>query len=88
MNRLLKTSAAPMLIPRLAIGLIFFSEGLQKYIRPDEAGTGRFAKIGISNPAFWAYFTGSFKIVCGLLILIGFLTGLHPFYYLSSWLLL
>ena len=34
-------------------------------------GTGRFAKIGFSNPAFWAYFVGSFEIVCGILILFG-----------------
>ncbi len=76
MNRLLKTSATCMLIPRVVVGLIFPSEGLQKYIRPDEVGAGQFAEIGISNPAFWAYFTGSFEIICGSLVLVGFLTRL------------
>lgn len=63
-----------MLLCRLVVGLIFLSEGLQKYITPDITGTGRFAKIGFSNPSFWAYFTGGFEIICGILILIGLLT--------------
>lgn len=62
-----------MLLCRLAVGLIFLSEGLQKYITPDITGAGRFAKIGFSNPSFWAYFTGGFEIICGILILIGLL---------------
>lgn len=41
-----------------------------------EVGTGRFEKIGFSDPAFWAYFTGSFEIVCGILILFGLFTRL------------
>jgi uncharacterized membrane protein YphA (DoxX/SURF4 family) len=76
MNRILKTGNIPTLLCRLAVGLIFLSEGLQKYITPDATGTGRFAKIGFSNPSFWAYFTGSFEIVCGILILAGLLTRL------------
>jgi uncharacterized membrane protein YphA (DoxX/SURF4 family) len=76
MKRILETSPVPTLLCRLAVGLIFLSEGLQKYIRPEEVGTGRFEKIGFPNPALWAYFTGSFEIVCGILILLGFLTRL------------
>lgn len=75
MNRILKTGNIPTLLCRIAVGAIFLSEGLQKYITPD-AGAGRFAKIGFSNPALWAYFTGSFEIVCGILVLIGLLTRL------------
>lgn len=76
MKRILETSPVPTLLCRLAVGLIFLSEGLQKYIRPEVVGTGRFEKISFPNPAFWAYFTGSFEIVCGILILLGFLTRL------------
>ena len=39
-------------------------------------GTGRFEKIGFADPSFWAYFTGAFEIICGILILLGFLTRL------------
>jgi putative oxidoreductase len=74
MIKLLKTSSIPTLLCRLAVGLIFFSEGLQKFLFPDEVGAGRFTKIGFSNPSFWAHFTGTFEIICGFLILIGLLT--------------
>ena len=73
---IVRTDNTPTLLCRLAVGLIFFSEGLQKYITPDATGVGRFDKIGFSDPAFWAYFTGSFEILCGILILFGLLTRL------------
>lgn len=63
-------------IPRLIVGLIFLSEGIQKYLFPALVGTGRFEKIGFVDPAFWAYFTGAFEIICGIFILIGLLTRL------------
>jgi uncharacterized membrane protein YphA (DoxX/SURF4 family) len=76
MKRIFRTANPPILFIRLAVGLIFLSEGLQKYILPGTAGTGRFAKIGFENPAFWAYFTGSFEIVCGILVVTGLFTRL------------
>jgi putative oxidoreductase len=71
-----KTSKISTLLFRLYVVFIFFSEGLKKYLFPVELGTGRFEKIGFSNPAFWAYFTGTFEMVCGILILIGLFTRL------------
>ena len=71
MKKIIKTGNVPTLIIRLVVGLIFLSEGLQKYITPETVGTGRFAKIGFSNPAFWAYWVGSYEIVCAILILFG-----------------
>jgi putative oxidoreductase len=79
MIRIIRTSDIPTLLLRLAVGLIFLSEGIQKYLFPDSLGTGRFAKIGFSNPSFWADFVGVFEIVCGILILIGLLTRLAAF---------
>jgi len=64
------------LIIRLVVGLIFLTEGIQKYLFPEMLGTGRFLKIGFSNPAFWAYFTGAFEIICGVLIIFGILVRL------------
>lgn len=60
-----------LIIPRLIVGLIFLSEGIQKFATPAETGPGRFAKIGFSHPEFWAYFTGSFETICAVLILCG-----------------
>jgi putative oxidoreductase len=61
---------------RLTVGLIFLTEGIQKYLFPELLGTGRFTTIGFSNPAFWAYFTGTFEIICGTLIILGLITRL------------
>ena len=62
------------LLPRLIVGLIFLSEGIQKYLFPELLGTGRFEEIGFADPAFWAYFTATFEMICGLFILIGLFT--------------
>jgi len=62
------------LLIRLIVGLIFLTEGIQKYLFPELLGTGRFLTIGFHNPAFWAYFTGTFEIICGTLILVGLVT--------------
>ncbi|MFN8254946.1 MAG: DoxX family protein [Bacteroidales bacterium] len=76
MNRIFYTSDTSTLIPRLITGLVFLSEGIQKFIVPDAVGAGRFAKIGFEHPEFWASFTGIFEIICGAFILIGLLTRL------------
>jgi putative oxidoreductase len=65
-----------ILLVRLVVGLIFLTEGIQKYLFPDLLGTGRFLKIGFSDPAFWAYFTGTFEIICGALLVLGLLVRL------------
>jgi uncharacterized membrane protein YphA (DoxX/SURF4 family) len=75
MKRFLNTTNAPLLVCRIVVGLIFLSEGIQKFILA-APGIDRFTKIGFNHPLFWAYFVGSFEIVCGLLILIGFYTRL------------
>ena len=54
----------------MVVGLIFLSEGVQKFILAGP-GIDRFTKIGFSHPLFWAYFVGSFEIICGIFILIG-----------------
>lgn len=74
--KILNTASVPTLIPRLVVGLIFLSEGLQKFLTPGTTGAGRFEKIGFAEPEFWANFTGIFEITCGSLILIGLFTRL------------
>jgi len=70
-NILTTDSDKKMILLRIIVGLIFLSEGIQKYLFPETIGTGRFEKIGFDNPVFWAYFTATFEIVCGSLVLIG-----------------
>jgi putative oxidoreductase len=76
MKRILNTKNLPTLLIRLTVGLIFFSEGIQKFLFPDIVGVDRFTKIGFANPFFWAYFTACFEIVCGVLVILGLITRL------------
>ena len=69
-----KGSGTAILI-RLAVGLIFLTQGILKYIDP-KMGVERFARIGFPHPFFTAHFVGTFEIVCGLLVLIGSWTRL------------
>src|ERR1039458_1359262 len=55
---------------RLAVGLIFFTQGVLKYIDPNMGVVG-FTRIGFPHPYFTAHFVGTFEIVCGFLVLIG-----------------
>lgn len=62
-----------MIFIRIAVGLIFFTQGVLKYIDA-KMGVERFARIGFPHPAFTAHFVGAFEIVCGLLVLAGLWT--------------
>jgi putative oxidoreductase len=61
-------------IVRLMVGLVFLSEGIQKFLFPDAIGAGRFAKLGIPYPDFFGPFVGAIEITCGFLLIIGLLT--------------
>jgi putative oxidoreductase len=58
---------------RLAVGLIFSTQGILKYIDPN-MGVNRFTRIGFPHPYFTAHFVGAFEVICGILVLIGLLT--------------
>ena len=76
-QKIVRTSAPPaVILIRLVVGGVFLSEGVQKFLFPDEVGAGRFSKIGIPNAEVTAPFVGVVEIVCGALILIGLLTRL------------
>ena len=62
------------IIIRIMVGIVFLSEGIQKFIFPAIRGAGRFEKIGLPLPEFLGTFVGAFEIICGALILIGLLT--------------
>jgi uncharacterized membrane protein YphA (DoxX/SURF4 family) len=74
---LLSPTAAPrsVLLVRLAVGLIFFSQGILKFI-DSNLGVVRFTRIGFPHPYFTAHFVGTFEVACGLLVLLGLWTRL------------
>lgn len=77
LRKIIVTHAPPsVILIRLLVGAVFLSEGIQKFINPAEVGAGRFAKIGLPSPEILASVVGAFEIVCGALVLLGFLTRL------------
>ena len=74
-KRLIQSHApSSVFLIRFVVGGVFLSEGIQKFLYPAENGAGRFVKIGIPAPDAMGPFVGVVEIVCGVLILIGFLT--------------
>lgn len=68
-------SKATILI-RLIVGVVFLSEGIQKFLFPVLRGVGRFEKIGLPSPEFLGSFVGFFEVFCGLLVVVGLFTRL------------
>jgi uncharacterized membrane protein YphA (DoxX/SURF4 family) len=65
--------ARSIVLIRLAVGLIFFTQGILKYVDPN-MGVNRFTKIGFPHPYFTAHFVGTFEVICGAFVLLGALT--------------
>ena len=76
-TRLIDPKRQPaFLLIRLTVGAVFLSEGIQKFLFPDQLGVGRFVQIGIPAPHVFAPLVGAVEIVCGLMLLLGLLTRL------------
>ena len=61
----------PMTLIRCIVGIVFLTEGLLKFIHPQDLGAGRFARIGLPWPDVLAPATAVVEIVGGLLLLAG-----------------
>jgi uncharacterized membrane protein YphA (DoxX/SURF4 family) len=75
-NSASSNASSAIILVRLAVGGVFLSEGIQKFLFPDALGVGRFAKIGIPAPHVMAPFVGVMEIVCGALLILGLFTRL------------
>jgi uncharacterized membrane protein YphA (DoxX/SURF4 family) len=64
------------ILVRLLVGGVFLAEGIQKFLFPAALGVGRFIKIGIPAPQFFAPFVGVVEILCGALLIVGLFTRL------------
>ncbi len=71
----IRSEGAPSaaLFIRLAVGLIFLTQGILKYTDP-HMGILRFERIGFPFPGPLALTVGSFEMLCGGLILLGLAT--------------
>ena len=71
-RKLMTTSSSKSIVLiRLLVGLVFLSEGIQKFLFPEAVGVGRFVKIGLPAPELLAYAVAVFEITCGILIALG-----------------
>ena len=68
-------SSGAIVLIRIAVGLIFSSQGLLKFLDP-AMGVNRFTRIGFPHPYFTAHFVGTFEMIFGLLVLFGVVTRL------------
>jgi uncharacterized membrane protein YphA (DoxX/SURF4 family) len=65
----------PMILIRVAIGLVFLIEGALKFVFPDEFGVAFFASCGIPFANLVAPCVGGVEIAGGILILLSFFAG-------------
>ena len=70
---LVPVSAGSIILVRIAVGVIFATQGFLKYADPN-MGVNRFARIGFPAPLSTAHFVGAFEMVCGILVLLGLWT--------------
>jgi uncharacterized membrane protein YphA (DoxX/SURF4 family) len=74
-RRILESRApSAVALIRVAVAIVFVSEGIQKFLYPAALGAGRFAKIGIPAPDVMGPFIGVIEIACGALVLVGLFT--------------
>jgi putative oxidoreductase len=64
------------LLIRTMVGVVFLSEGIQKLLFAEKLGAGRFEVIGLPVPEVLGPLVGTTEIICGVLVLAGFLTRL------------
>jgi uncharacterized membrane protein YphA (DoxX/SURF4 family) len=75
MRELFITDApAATVLVRVLTGSVFLSEGIQKFLHPADLAAGRFVKIGIPSPEIMGPFVGGCEVLCGALLIVGFLT--------------
>jgi uncharacterized membrane protein YphA (DoxX/SURF4 family) len=67
--------ALPLHLLRIVVALVFFTEGLLKFLLPDELGPGRFARIGLPVPLQLAQFVAILEMLGACALLLNFFAG-------------
>jgi len=65
----------PMILVRVVVGLVFVTEGILKFVRPAELGSGRFAHIGLPLPYVLAPVVGAVEIAAGAAVILNLYAG-------------
>lgn len=67
--------ALPQHLLRIIVSIIFFTEGLLKFLWAEELGAGRFARIGLPVPTQLAQFVALLEMVAALALFFNLFTG-------------
>lgn len=65
----------PMILVRVIVGAVFLTEGILKFARPAELGSGRFAHIGLPMPSVLAPVVGAVEIAGGTAVILNLFAG-------------
>ncbi|MGB6974445.1 MAG: DoxX family protein [Terracidiphilus sp.] len=65
----------PLLLVRVIVGTVFLTEGILKFMRPEELGAGRFARIGLPFPHLLGPLVGGVEVVSGAAMILGLFAG-------------
>lgn len=67
--------ALPLHLLRIIVSVIFFTEGLLKFLWAEELGAGRFARIGLPVPTQMAQFVALLEMVAALALVSNLFAG-------------
>lgn len=65
----------PLLLIRIIGGIVFLTEGILKFVYPEEFGSGRFAHIGLPMPHLLAPFVAGVEIAAGAALVLNAYAG-------------
>lgn len=65
----------PLTLVRVIVGVVFLTEGILKFMRPEELGAGRFARIGLPFPHLLGPLVGGVEVVSGAAMILGLFAG-------------
>jgi uncharacterized membrane protein YphA (DoxX/SURF4 family) len=65
----------PLHLLRIIVSVIFFTEGLLKFLWAEELGVGRFTRIGLPMPTQLAQFVAILEMVAALALVFNLFTG-------------
>jgi uncharacterized membrane protein YphA (DoxX/SURF4 family) len=65
----------PLDLIRIVVGIVFLTEGLLKYVYPQDLGAGRFTRIGLPWPGVLGPFVGAVEMLGGLAMLVNLAPG-------------
>ncbi len=76
--KLLRTDGSKTtILIRMMVGMVFLTEGIQKFLYPAARGAGRFESMGFPAPEFLGPFVGGLEVFAGLLNSIGCIHNLY-----------